>query len=229
MFDNMNIILAIIALCVSIISNILMISRNAIKYKKMKMDFKDIKLILETSEKIDLGQFDIEDYSKELIEKISKIYPNAIFSLSIKLVKNVDKEKPEESKIFTWFRFPQQGQREENLYTIKNNTDFYTLIEECGKFFFVSDLKKYSALVDYKNENQSYIQKYNTTIVYPIRKKGKDKKYDTIGFLCVDSPQKLNNVKKNEKVLSLVETAASIIYDFLSQNKDKQEILSIKQ
>lgn len=83
--------------------------------------------------------------------------------------------------------------------------------------------------MDYKNENQSYIQKYNTTIVYPIRKKGKDKKYDTIGFLCVDSPQKLNNVKKNEKVLSLVETAASIIYDFLSQNKDKQEILSIKQ
>lgn len=232
MFDNLSIIISIIALSFSLLSVIPMMIRNVRDNKEIKLNLnkiKNVELALETSEKIDFNQFNVEDYTKELLAKINKIYPKAIFNVSIKLVKSVDIEKPEESILFTWFRFPQQMQGEQNLYTIKNNTDFRALIENNGKFFFVSDLKKYSALEYYKNESKNYLQKYNTTMVFPIRKKGKDKKYDIIGFLCVDSPQKLNNVKKNEKVISLVETAASVIYDFLSQNKDKQEFFSIKQ
>lgn len=209
-----------------------MIVRNVRDYKELKLNFniiKKIDLTLEMSEKIDFSQFDVEDYTKELIEKINEIYPKAIFNVSIKLVKSVDIKKPEESILYTWFRFPQQMQGERNLYTIKNNTDFRALIENNGKFFFVSDLKKYSAFTNYKKESKNYLQRYNTSIVFPIRKKGKDKKYDIIGFLCVDSPQRLNNVKKNEKVICLVETAASVIYDFLNQKKDKQEIFSIRQ
>lgn len=232
MIDNLSIIISIIALCFSLLSSIPMIIRNIRDYKEIKLNFNIIKkmeLTLETSEKIDFSQFNVEDYTKELLEKINKIYPKAIFNVSIKLVKSVDIEKPEESVLYTWFRFPQQMQGEQNLYTIKNNTDFRALIENNGKFFFVSDLKKYSAFRNYKNESQNYLQRYNTTMVFPIRKKGKDKKYDTIGFLCIDSPQRLNNVKKNEKVISLVKTAASVIYDFLEQNRDKQEIFSIKK
>lgn len=232
MFDSLSIIISIIALSFSLLSIIPMMVRNVRDYKEFKLDFNKIKnmeLILEAHEKIDFSQFNLEDYTKELLEKISKIYPKAIFNVSIKLVKSVDIEKPEESILFTWFRFPPQMQDEQNLYTIKNNTDFRSLTENNGKFFFVSDLKKYSALNYYKNESKNYLQRYNTTMVFPIRKKGKDKKYDVIGFLCVDSPQRLNNVKKNEKVISLFETAASVIYDFLKQNKDKQEIFSIKQ
>lgn len=232
MFDNLSIILSIIALSFSLLSIMPMMIRNVKDYKNLKLDFniiKNIELTIETSEKIEFSQFNVEDYTKELLEKIGKIYPKAIFDVSIKLVKSVNTEKPEESILFTWFRLPQQMQNEQILYTIKNNTDFRALIEDYGKFFFVSDLKKYSAFINYKNENKNYLQQYNTTLVCPIRKKGKDKKYDIIGFLCVDSPQRLNNVKKNEKVISLVETAASVIYDFLNQNKDKQEIFSIKQ
>lgn len=232
MIDNLSIIISIIALCFSLLSSIPIIIRNVRDNKELKLNFniiKKIELTLETSEKIDFSQFNVEDYTKKLLEKINKIYPKAIFNVSIKLVKSVDIEKPEESILYTWFRFPQQMQGEQNLYTIKNNTDFRALTENNGKFFFVSDLKKYSAFYNYKNESQNYLQRYNTTMVFPIRKKGKDKKYDIIGFLCVDSPQRLNNVRKNEKVINLVETAASVIYDFLDQNKDKQEIFSIKQ
>lgn len=232
MIDNLSIIISIIALCFSLLSSIPMIIRNIKDYKEIKLNFNIIKkmeLTLETSEKIDFSQFNVENYTKELLEKINKIYPKAIFNVSIKLVKSVDIENPKESILYTWFRFPQQMQSDQNLYTIKNNTDFSSLMENNSKFFFVSDLKKYSAFEIYKNENRNYLQRYNTTMVFPIRKKGKDKKYDIIGFLCVDSPQRLNNVKKNEKVISLVKMAASVIYDFLDQNKDKQEIFSIKQ
>jgi hypothetical protein len=232
MIDNLSIIISIVALGVSLLSNILMITRNIRDYKELKVSFNIIRkmeLTLEPSEKIDFSRFNVEDYIKELLEKINRIYPKAIFNVSIKLIKSVDTEKPEESKLYTWFKFPQQMQNEQNLYTIKNNTDYRSLIENNGKFFFVSDLKKYSAFTNYKNESKNYLQRYNTVIVFPIRKKGRDKKYDIIGFLCVDSPQRLNNVKKNEKVISLVEMAASVIYDFLNQNKDKQEIYSIKQ
>lgn len=232
MIDNLSIIVSIIALSFSLLSIMPMIIRNVRDYKKLEFNFniiKKIELTLETSGKIDFSQFNVEDYTKELLEKINKIYPKAIFNVSIRLVKSVDIEKPEESILYTWFKFPQQMQGEQNLYTIKNNTDFKALIESNGKFFFVSDLKKFSAFKNYKNESKNYLQRYNTAMVFPIRKKGKDKKYDIIGFLCVDSPQRLNNVKKNEKVISLVETATSVIYDFLNQNKDKQEIFSIKQ
>lgn len=232
MIDNLSIIISIIALSFSLLNTISMITRNVRDYKELKANFniiRKIDLALETSEKIDFSRFNVEDYIKELLEKINKIYPKAIFNVSIKLIKSIDIEKPEESILYTWFKFPQQMQIEQNLYTIKNNTDYRSLIESNGKFFFVSDLKNYSAFTNYKNESKNYLQRYNTAMVFPIRKKGKDKKYDIIGFLCVDSPQRLNNVKKNEKVISLVETAASVIYDFLNQNKDMQEIFSIKQ
>lgn len=229
MFDNLSIIISIIALVFSLLSVIPMMIRN---YKEFKLNMNEIKYMkstLETSKKIHFSQFNLEDYTKELLEKISKIYPKAILNVSIKLVKSADIEKPEESKLFTWFSYPQQIPGEQKLYTIKNNSDFYALVKNNGKFFFVSDLKKYSALKSYKNESTHYLQRYNTTMVFPIRKKGKDKKYDIIGFLCMDSPQKLNNVKKNEKVINLLEMATSVIYDFLEQNKDEQEIFSIKQ
>lgn len=232
MIDNLSIIISIIVLCFSFLSIISMIVRNVRDYKELEIHFniiKNIELTLETREKIDFSQFNLEDYTRELLEKINKIYPKAIFNVSIKLVKSVDIEKPEESVIYTWYRFPQQMQVEKNLYTIKNNTDFSALIENKSKFFFVSDLKKYSALNGYKNESKNYLKHYTTTMVFPIRRKEKDKKYDIIGFLCLDSSQTLNNVKKNQKVISLCKTAASVYYDFLKQNKDNQEIFSIKQ
>lgn len=230
--DNLNIIISIIALIFSLLSIIPMMNKNIKDYKESKYKFdriKNIELTLKIGRKEDFSQFNLIDYIKELLEKISKIYPKAIFNISIKLVKSVDVGNPEESLLFTWFRFPKQMQGERNLYTIKNNTDFRALIENKGKFFFVSDLKKYSVLKDYKSESKNYLQRYNTTMVFPIRKKEKDKKYDIIGFLCVDSPQRLNNVRKNEEVISLFETTASVLYNFLKQNKGKQEIFSIKQ
>lgn len=232
MLDNLSIIISIIALVFSLLSIIPMMIRNIEDYKEFKLNINKIKYMestLETSKKIHFSQFILEDYTKELLEKISKIYPKAILNVSIKLVKSADIEKPEESKLFTWFSYPQQIPSEQNLYTIKNNTDYYALVKNNGKFFFVSDLKKYSALNSYKNESIDYLQRYNTTMVFPIRKRRKDKKYDIIGFLCMDSPQKLNNVKKNEIVINLLEMAASVIYDFLEKNKDEQEIFSIKQ
>lgn len=201
-------------------------------YKRCETEInkeKNAEFTLEINKKIGFSKFDLKDYTKELLRELLKIYPEAIFNVSIRLLKSADIEKPEESTLFTWFGFPPQMQDEQNLYTIKHNTAFKSLIENNGKFFFVSDLKKYSALKSYENESKNYIRKYNTTMVFPIRKKGTDKKYDIIGFLCVDSPQNLKNVKKNERVISLVETAASVIYDFLKQNKDEQEIFSLEQ
>jgi hypothetical protein len=210
--------------------------RNFGEYKEIRIKLKDIKIqqkkmkqLLDENENKDFKDYNIEYCASLLEKKICEIYPKTKINISIVLINDVVKSNPLESKVFTWFSYPDQNQNDKTVYTIKNNTDFNLIVENNTDYFFVSDLKEFNALESYKNENECYLQKYNTSIVCPIRKKGRDKRYDMLGFLCVNSPQKLNNTKKNDIVVNYVKAAASVIYDFLNQNKDKQEILSIKQ
>lgn len=166
----------------------------------------------------------IDNYLKLMIDTIKVLYPKNTFTASVKLVSKSSTENPLESEVVTLASYPSTMYKIKPTYKIKNNTDLSTIVKDNKEYFFVSDLKRYSNLNKYKKEIRNSIDNYNTCIVFPISKDGDE----IIGFLCINSPQKLNNVKKNRKLRDIVKVSASHSYDLLIDNKLRQEAISKK-
>lgn len=231
MSDNISVIISFLALCISFSSIIPMLYKTLTDYKSLKVHLRDIELQQKNIEvkmkngEIAFNNFNIENYLEILICKMHEIYPSTKFDISIKLLVALDESKPMESRLLTCFSYPTQKNSEINI--IKDNTAFDSILKSNGDYFLVSDLKTFQKISQYKNDDDNFINKYNTTIVVPIRRKKKDKTFDIIGFLCVNSPQKINNVKKNRMIVEFITQAASTLYDFFIKNSDEMEKMLI--
>lgn len=189
--------------------------KNIEEVNKVKIEIKNLELEQRT---ITYFQKDnVETYLRKIVDIIKEIYPKSNPSVSIKVIYKDNAKDFLESQVITWYTYPVKKNNNNLSYKIKNNSDFKSILQDNREYFFVSDLKKYSALNDYSNENKDFLKEYNTSIVVPIKKKDK-KRENIIGFLCLESQEKLGNVKKNKSIIELIEFAASNLYEFLSQN-----------
>lgn len=224
--DNITLIVSFISLLVAVMSSLITFRKHLllenIKLRKIEINHK-----LREEELKYKKSKDIELYVEELASRIKEIYPKSDSAISIKLVEKSYKQNPSESEVITLV-YPNKKYNIKMPYKIKDNTDFNSIVKDSKEYFFVSDLKKYSALKKYVNSDRHFMQEYNTSIVVPIQKNSKGNE-NIIGFLCINSSQKLGNVKKNKKLMDVVKPTASLFYDYLTENKLVQEAITIKK
>lgn len=228
--DNIMFITSALTLLLSIISCMTTIRNYFQEIQRKKVEVEKLRIELRLLEK-ELNEKKNEDVGsclKRLTDLIEEIYPKSNANISVKLVRKSDKSNPSNSEVITWVTYPKKKHNIQAIQKIKENTDFNSIVKDSREYFFVSDLKKYSALKTYSNAEKHFIQEYSTSIVVPIQKENKETE-DIIGFLCITSPQKLGNVKKNKKLVDIIKTSASLLYDYLIENKQKQEAITINK
>jgi len=228
--DSIALIISALTVLLSAISCVTSIRQYIKEVRLRKVERKKLKIQIELLEESikEKKYIGIEMHIKSLIKIIGEIYPKSETAISIKLIRKSDKSNVENSEVVTLITYPEKRYDMQKIYKIKENTDFCLIVKDSREYFFVSDLKEYSASKTYYNQNKHFIQCYNTSIIVPIQKTVKDKD-DIIGFLCVMSPLKLENVKKNKKLIDIVKLTASFFYDYLKENKLNQEAIVIKK
>lgn len=94
---------------------------------------------------------------------------------------------------------------------VSQNTEYNVIIKEKYKYFFVTDLDNYNEKVSkYENSDSEWKYKYNTSIVFPVKTEDIDST-KLIGFVCINSPQKLKKERNNDFLIKFIkETSDSI-------------------
>lgn len=233
--ENASLILSLICLAVAIINVIATMIKSCQKlhHTKIKLNKMEISFIQkETVTKRLLSMMDSNDlsaefYLKALADHIKMIYPDSTTRISIKIVKQTNKNSLGESKVVTWASYPKDTVYADlALYTIKNNTDLNSIYVNNSEYFFVANLKEFSTFDNYINENQDAVKKWITSIVYPIKESRKDGIKDRpIGFLSISSPQEFSNIKKNELVIECIKIVSSKLYSLLQTERASQKYI----
>lgn len=201
MFEYMTIIISVISVLTSVI-NLIISKKNG---EQIDFDILDKKsLSIKNYNKIS-NSSDLKHHLQTLYDCIEKLYPSSNAEISIHILKK-DTQKLEDSIVEHWVSLPSSTKHK---YTVKNNTDFNSLLVDENKYFFVSDLNEYELKREYINENPNY-NKWQTTIAFPIRN-SKIGDSEIIGFLCVVSPEKFNDVRKNKKIISLFSKTSGLL------------------
>lgn len=232
--DDIVVFLSIVALLVSIINMCMVHMRfirlnmeSALLYINRITEFRKLQMELE-KQVLCLKSDSEQIYLKKLSELINEIYPECNVTISVKLIVKSNKSNPPDSEVISLASYPDEGYNTKIPYRIKDNTEFNSIVGKNKEYFFVSDLKKYSVLKPYVNTNQYFTEKNSTSIVVPIQKESKEVE-DIIGFLCINSMQKMGDVKKNKKLIYIVKFIASFLYDYLIENKLNQEEIILKK
>lgn len=149
----------------------------------------------------------LELYTKLLNDALTEAYPNFQFNISIKKVNN--------NAINTIISTDNNIELNNTKCLIKDNTEFNSIINEHHQFFFVTDIQAFNnSVLKYKSSNKNWANEYKTSIVFPIDNnnlmEGKP-----IGFICVTSPQKLNNTKINNQIMKLIKSTSNDLYKLL--------------
>ena len=191
MFEYMSIVISSVSVLAALINLIVSVRYNQhIRHVSLEEKHKNKTMI--KNSKI-TNESEVKKLLSHLSEFIKKLYPLAPTKISIHILKK-NTLKIEDSIVEQWISYPSAAEYE---YIVKNNTDFNSLLVENNKYFFVSDLSEFESLSNYINENPKYTN-CQTTITFPI-KNNKSINSEIIGFLCVASPDKFNNVKNNKK------------------------------
>lgn len=194
-------ILSVIALTVSLVS--FFVTTRKSKYKSREKLYISLMSNIQ-KDNIELNEY-VEKTVKLVAELISNLYPKSDPYISVKLIVEDDK------KVITVYSYPKK------IYAnvkIEDNTDFASIVKNKNEYFFVSDLKEYSALNKYRNSSNDFVLKYNTSIVCPILKDRKTME-DIIGFICVNSKKKFTDVKTNKAIIEFLNFAADQIYNYI--------------
>lgn len=212
--DFITALLSSVALIFSLVNFIISYKKTRTLHMIKDADLK----ILEEECKAESTDF-IDFAIRTVAALISSMYPESNPYVSVKLIIKSNKKELSEKSVATIRFYPEK--RDSLIYKIQDNTDFSSIVKNNSRYFFVSDLKKYSALNTYKNSANDYIQKYNTSIVCPIQKDKRNAE-DIIGFLCVDSKQKFENVKKNKEIIEFIISTASRLYEYINTYKKEE-------
>lgn len=167
------------------------------------------------SHEIVIHNLAIEDHVQFLYDKVNELYSYAPLRISIRMLKEVNEEKPEESKVITYYNYPKDvfDKTYSRIYTVKNNTDLNSIYTKKHEYFFVSNLKEFGDLGEYTSEYQNNIYNWNTSIVYPIGGYDENKRKKVlIAFLCIESTGEFNDVKKNELIIEYVKKTSDKLF-----------------
>ena len=212
----------IISIC-NIIFERFINSKN--QYIKMKIDNKNIKIafnsnkdtIIEELKNIieaeelnkNLAITIINKYTAKLSSALTDFYPRNTFDISLKRL---------DEKNNTLYSIGENNSSQSSaIYKVEENTEFNAILNEHYRYFFVSDIDEFEELImPYKNSNDNWKSLYKSSITVPIAKK-QNSIYHIIGFICITSPQSLNNPKKNKKIINLLEATSNELYEILSK------------
>lgn len=227
--ENFSIILSIISALISFLITLIF---EFIYQKHTRKNLFEFKIDMLRQEKalrdkpIKTNENSIEDYLFFLNAKIKELYPDIALSIKVLLIKNLNENDPMQSKVYIRYAYPHQEENCRVVYTIGKNTDFAAIVSQKNDFIFISNIKEYDAIssMGYKTEDLNFKKLYNTIIVFPIRDKKPNNK-NVIGFVCIASPQKMNNTKKNEELMSFMHIAASGLSKLL-RHMESQKFLS---
>lgn len=191
--------------------------KNKLRELEYEMEINESKKEMYERKKKYLQTKEIELYLNSLTEIIKGLYPKSNPTVSIKLIYKDNAKDSKTNQVVTWYTYPDNKIYTKTTYSIKNNTEFDSIINRNREYFFVSDLNKYRVLNNYCSENDELTKGYNTSVVIPIKKKEK-KIENIIGFLCIESKEKFGNTKKNKIIIRIVKSLASDIYIYLALN-----------
>ena len=222
-------ILSVASVFISFLITLILDFKYLRNTRKDLVEFKIDKIRLEKelrSTLVKTGESSIEDYLVLLSAKIRELYPDIVLSIKVLLVKSLNEIDPTQSKVYIRYAYPQQEKGCKVIYTIAKNTDFSAIVSQKNDFIFISDIREYDTVssVGYKTEDLSFKKQYNTTIVFPIRDEKPNGK-NVIGFVCIASPQKMNNTKKNGELIGFMDIAASGLSKLL-RHMESQKFLS---
>lgn len=220
MLDKLTTIVSIISLCISLLTSIKMVLMSKKEYLKVRMikkqtieSIKQInenpKIITKQLDTVDAVKLSMNWYCYSLIEALEYLYPKCKFNVSIKTLHN--------DTVDTILKVGDELLLYESKQLVRKNTEYNMIINENYRYFFATDLDKYSGKEgSYQSSEYGWRYKYNTSIVFPI--KAQDASHaKPLGFICIYSPQKLKKGKINECLLKLIqETSDCISFQMLS-------------
>ncbi|MBD5097172.1 MAG: hypothetical protein HDT40_09305 [Lachnospiraceae bacterium] len=195
------------------------------QYIKMKIDNKNIQIAFNTNKDTILEELKniieskelnknlaitiINEYTVKLSNALTDFYPKNTFDISVKRL---------DEKSNTLYSIGENNSlKKSTAYKVEENTEFNAILNEHYRYFFVSDIDKFDELImPYKNSNDNWNSLYKSSITVPIAKK-QNSIYHIIGFICITSPQSLNNTKKNKKIINLLESTSNELYEILSK------------
>ena len=218
--DYLTIAVSLITGVISLIMSIRMAIKSKNEYLEIKITKKYlsncIKKINENS-KLDSKQLDdvkmgLHWYCYSIIDVLKDIYPKCNFSVSIKMF--------HDDTVATILRAGDELFIDEEKQLVSQNTEYNVIIKEKYKYFFVTDLDKYNEKVGkYENSDSYWKYKYNTSIVFPIKTEDIDST-KLIGFVCINSPQKLKKQKNNDFLIKLMKETCDNIASHILQYRN---------
>lgn len=228
--DDLSIILSLTTLFISFLTYLLNVWTSSSFHRDL-IEFKIDKLKLAKELKVELRENNknsIENYLVFLNEKIKELYPDIVLSIKVLLVKNIDKRDPAQSTVYVRYTYPHREKDRDIVFKIANNTDFSAIVTQKNEFIFISGIKEYDKVssLGYISEDLNFKKKYNTVIVFPIQEE-KGKNRSVIGFVCVASPQRMNNIKKNEELMGFMDIAVNGLSKRLLHEKGLTPLLAL--
>ncbi len=114
----------------------------------------------------------------------------------------------------------------DKIYTIRRNSDFVQCLSEDS--FIKNNINKSEG--NYINEDQSFLDYYNCTVVVPIRQKRIDNEYIYLGYLCCDCLNNNPNIKVFDTInanylFATAQNIATFLETLNSNWKDRFEII----
>jgi len=167
-----------------------------------------IKITIKNRTHIDSDMPEILKYVDDILHSL---YPKAKFQISIKVLVKNDGLSDSFVKTFITYYNNHTSYSESALTPVKESFDLNAILYNKKRFFFVSDIEEYGKF------NASDFGPYSFTpnssvIVFPIKKEHPLNSESIIGFLCLSSPEKLDNPKKNEILMKQLARISSKLY-----------------
>lgn len=223
MLDMASILLSIVALLISITTSFVSFFCNKKVRGKKTFDIKRAILNYNNSlhhlrEKQGTSHYPLADLQAHLASVngiLVSLYPSAQFRISIKVIQATTDPSECVTRNIVCFNSGIQEEMQNAPIRIVDNTDFNAILNEGRDFFFVSDINEYDRLREYKNSDANFRCRWNSSLVFPIKKDLSSNSRHIIGFLCISSTSKLNNPKMNESIMKLFPNIADDLYIIL--------------
>lgn len=224
MLDMASVILSVAGLLVSLIAYIRTVYDNRKIRQNNAVDIKSITLKYDASfqdlnNKIAANQCFLSSlvvHLKDIHEILVSIYPSIHFCISVKVIHaDIDPSKAIAKNLVTIDNGVYK-KSETSPICIKDNTEFSAILIEGREFFFVSDIDEYDRLRNYKNSDATFRKRWASSLVFPIKKALHPYSSQIIGFLCISSKNRLNNIKNNEIIMKLFPRIAENLYGVLA-------------
>lgn len=207
MNEMLSIALSLVGLVVSLLTYIISFLEN----RKMSDICCNLQSTNITIKKRTHTGSDLSEILKYLDDILHNLYPKTKFKISIKIVVKNNTSSDPFVKTFITYYDNHINYSESVPIAINENFELSSILFEKKSFFFVSNIEEYSRLNANELGSYRFIPSVSL-IVFPIKKTHSLDDKSIIGFLCLNSPKKLDNPKKNEILMKQLKDIASELY-----------------